>query len=1090
MAEARQQPTRSAIKPGLAGIGYLSLALLAILITFLGWGLREHIPLLQNLEGQVLDAQIRARGPLAPAEAGGEPAIALLLIDDPSIREIGSLPIDRRILAQVVDRLQADGAATIIFDMLFSEPSAHGEAADQAFAAAMARAQNVLLAYALPDEAAQASSSGLTSGPLLDSAYLRYRNQDQGALIELAPNGVLAPIPALAEAAQALGHVSALTTTDGALRYDLPALPFDGEWLPSLAIVSAAQLSGTPWNRVEARIADRIEIGATQVPIDAHSRQWVNYYGPAATFPTYSLADYAFGRIDPARFKGRIVLIGGTALGTNDRNLSPFDPLLPGVERVATVLDNLMTERWLERPIWGAPIVLLLILLLPLVAVALVAKLSPVRAILILALIGLAIIGLSQLLLVQQQQIVSMVFPLVALTLAGGSGLTWRARLDTHSRRQAEQALRASEQRYALAATGANDGLWDWDIPNDAVYLSARARDLLGLAAEAEPERTPRLEHKQQPNGKQPNGKAGAAHQPTESMLGQASGLQAPQQASPTATSDCAPANRAPSIGQLFGLLDQVERAESEQELAAHLSGQTGQFNRLVALERGGEPRWLLIRGVAVREGDQPVRMAGSLTDLTEQKRLERQVAFDALHDRLTGLANRELFTDRVNQWLSSAQRFVRTDQPQPDHIQADQPQPDHTQPDQPQPDHTQLNQVPDIGLVLLDIDGFRAINEDHGQLGGNAVLTQLASRLAKLKADGILVSRLGADQFALAFRGPDTLSLAERAQQLVADPFQLDADQKSIPISISQAHSAQGLSSTDELLAAATLALTKARQTPTGQPQRYDPAMQQLETSRRWLADNIDRALADGNQFQLHYQPFVALADRRLLGFEALIRWQHPERGQIMPGEFIPFAEESGQINAIGQWALFEAVRQLVAWDQLGFKGELAVNLSGRQFTETDLLADAAKIIQQLGPVAPGRYKLEVTESMAMDNPQQTTEILKALANLGLKISIDDFGTGYSSLAYLHRFPFHTLKIDRSFVMRLDAGREPREIVKTIVGLGVALDKQVLAEGIEDEQQASTLRDLGVQVGQGWLFARALPAAEATVLVQNALRG
>jgi len=1007
------------------------------LVTLIGWAQRERLPLLQTIDGQVLDAQLRARGPLPPMERDGRPAIALLLIDDRSIQAFGSLPIDRQILARVVDRLAAEDAAAIIFDMLFSEPSVHGPEADQAFADAIAGAGTVFLAYALPDTASAANA--LATGPLLDSAYLRYRNDQRAADIQLAPLAVLAPIPLLANAARGLGHVSALTAADGSLRYDLPALAFDGEWLPSLAVVSKAWLSDTPWQSVEARLADRIEIGATSLPIDPRSRQWVNYYGPAATFPTYSLADFVAGRIDPDHFKDRIVLIGGTALGTNDRNPSAFDPLLPGVERVATVIDNLLTERWLERPAWGAPVVLLLILLLPLMAVTLVATLTPLRAILILALIGLAIIGLSQFFLVQQQQIVSMLFPLVALTLAGGSGLTWRARLDTHSRRQAEQALRASEQRYALAATGANDGLWDWDIANDAVYLSDRARDLLGLAAAAKPE--------------------------------------------------WAPAHSTASLSQLFGLLDQVERAQCEQELQAHLSGETGQFNRLVALERGGEPRWLLIRGVAVREGEQPVRMAGSLTDLTEQKRLERQLAFDALHDRLTGLANRDLFTDRVNQWLGSAQRPVRADQAQSDQAQPDQAQPDQAQPDQAQPDQAQPDQAPEIGLVLLDIDGFRAINEDHGQLGGNAVLIQLAGRLAKLKPEGILVSRLGADQFALAFRGADTLGLAERAQRLVANPFQLDAEQKSIPISISQAHSAQGLSSTDELLAAATLALTKARQAPTGQPQRYDPAMQALETSRRWLADNIDRALAQGGQFQLHYQPFVALADRRLLGFEALIRWQHPERGQIMPGEFIPFAEESGQINTIGQWALFEAVRQLVAWDQLGFKGELAVNLSGRQFTETDLLADAAKIIAQLGPVAPGRYKLEVTESMAMDNPQQTTEILKALANLGLKISIDDFGTGYSSLAYLHRFPFHTLKIDRSFVMRLDAGREPREIVKTIVGLGVALDKQVLAEGIEDEQQASTLRDLGVQVGQGWLFARALPAAEATALVQDALR-
>jgi diguanylate cyclase (GGDEF)-like protein len=990
----------------LTRFGYVAVAVFTSLVVLLGWGLYERIPLLRNLDGQVLDAQIRARGPLSPLHTEGRPAIVLLLIDDRSLQEIGRLPIDRRILARVVDRLSADGARRIIFDILFSEPSPHGAATDRAFATAIAQAGTVLLAYALPDDALAATR--LAHGPVLDSAYLRYRNDHLGSAIELTPTRVLAPIPVLGAAALGLGHVSVLTTADGALRYDFPALPFDGEWLPSLAVVAAAQRSRTAWQAVEARLADRIMIGAIQAPIDARSRQWVNYYGPAGTFPTYSLADYAAGRLDGSDFKDRVVLIGGTALGTHDRNLSPFDPGLPSVERVATVLDNLHTARWLERPDWGAPSVLLLILLLPAIAVWLVATLTPVRAIIALVLTGLAIAGLSQYLLAQQQQILPMVFPLFALTLAGGSGLTWRARLDSHSRQQAEQALRASEQRYALAASGANDGLWDWDIVQDALYLSSRAQDLLGLKAETD------------------------------------------SRPSPTS------ASTAQGIGPLFASLGQVERADCEQELDAHLAGQTGQFNRIVALDRACEPRWLLIRGVAVREGDRPVRMAGSLTDLTEQKRLERQIAFDALHDRLTGLANRDLFTDRVDQWLRLSRQEA----------------------------------TPGVGLVLLDIDGFRAINEAHGQLGGNAVLIQLAGRLSVLKTEGILVSRLGADQFALAFRGPDERSVAQRAQILLAAPFKLDADLKPLSISISQAHTAQGLGSTDELLAAATLALIQAGQSASGKPQRYDPAMQTLETSRRWLAENIDRALTAGNQFQLYYQPFVDLADRRLLGFEALIRWQHPERGQIMPDAFIPFAEDSGQINAIGQWTLFEAVRQLVAWDRLGFKGELAVNLSGRQFTETDLLADAANVIKQLGSVAPERYKLEVTESMAMDNPEQTTDVLKDLVKLGLKISIDDFGTGYSSLAYLHRFPFHTLKIDRSFVMRLAAGREPIEIVKTIVGLGVALDKQVLAEGIEDEQQASTLRDLGVQVGQGQLFAHALPAKAATALVQNAVRG
>ncbi|MFG5406950.1 bifunctional diguanylate cyclase/phosphodiesterase [Piscinibacter sakaiensis] len=400
--------------------------------------------------------------------------------------------------------------------------------------------------------------------------------------------------------------------------------------------------------------------------------------------------------------------------------------------------------------------------------------------------------------------------------------------------------------------------------------------------------------------------------------------------------------------------------------------------------------------------------MAGSLTDITEPKRLEQQVVFDAIHDRLTGLANRELFADRLGQWL----------RPQA----AGQP-------------------AGPLGLVLLDIDGFRQINEVHGHVSGNQVLVEVAARLRALsdaRPGGALVARVGAD-------------------------------------------------GVDELMNGADLAMSQAKRAGhRGRLRSFDPAEQAQQTTRRWLNEHIDRALAAGDQFQLHYQPFVRLSDRALIGFEALIRWKHPERGMVMPGDFIPHAEQTGQINAIGQWTLFEAARQLVAWDAIGFTGEVAVNLSGRQFTETDLEADARRVLELLGPVAPKRYKLEVTESMAMENPQRTAKVLNRLADMGFKISIDDFGTGYSSLAYLHRFPFDTLKIDRSFVIRLGAGREAQEIVRTIVGLGAALDKQVLAEGVEEEAQAQTLQALGVHTGQGWLFAKALPADAATAHIRR----
>ncbi|MFH7044873.1 putative bifunctional diguanylate cyclase/phosphodiesterase [Paucibacter sp. JuS9] len=235
------------------------------------------------------------------------------------------------------------------------------------------------------------------------------------------------------------------------------------------------------------------------------------------------------------------------------------------------------------------------------------------------------------------------------------------------------------------------------------------------------------------------------------------------------------------------------------------------------------------------------------------------------------------------------------------------------------------------------------------------------------------------------------------------------------------------------------------------------------------------------GGQFKLFYQPFIRLSDRQLLGFEALIRWHHPQRGLVMPGDFIPVAEASGQIADIGRWTLMEAAAQLRRWQALGFTGEIAVNVSGVQLErDQELLSDAHAVLKALGDVPPKQLKLEVTESMAMANPQRSAEVLRELASLGFKLSIDDFGTGYSSLAYLHRFPFDTLKIDRSFVMRLEAGREAVEIVRTIVGLANALGKQTLAEGVEDEAQAAQLTALGVQVGQGWLFAKALPESEA----------
>ena len=991
--------SRAASSPPRGGPVYLLIALLAASLAIAGWAMRGRIPFLHSVEGVVLDAQLRARGPLAPGQA---PGLAILLVDDRSLAEIGSLPIERQLVARVVRQLDRDGARRIVFDMLFVEPARGGPAPDQTLADAMHDVGRVSLAYALPTDPGTGATESL-SDPLLADAYQRYRNEALLSRLPYHPQRALAPIVPLAEVADGLGHVSVQPGVDGALRYDFPALAYADELLPSLAVTVAARVLGVPAEAIEARLGEAIQIGNHVLPLDALSRQWVNYYGPAGTFPTYSLADYLAGRLDPAMLRDRVVLIGGTALGSSDRNPSPFDPVLPGVERLATVIDNLLTQRWLERPAWAAPVELAAILGLPLLAVWLIARLPPPQAVLLVGLVGLGFLAASQTLFTVQRQFITLAFPLFALALTASLGLAWRARLDLVSRRLAEARLRASEQRYALSAAGANDGLWDWDIAAGTVYFSARARHLVDLA-------DPVPDSQPSPDG-------GIEMKSLESILAK---------------------------------LGQVEREEFQRELDAHLAGQTQQFSRDMRFERAGETRWLLVRGVAVREGGRPVRMAGSLTDITEQKRLERQIAFDALHDRLTGLANRDLFRDRLGQWLTP-----RGDQA-----------------------------TPPVVVIQLDVRGFAAINERHGQVAGNALLAGLADRLRPFEREGALVARLGGDQFALASLGPDDPTFANRLLSRLERPFTTDIGDLRVEFSLAQAHTDQGLAGADDLLNAAALALGSAKQQAPGQVVRFDPAEKHLHNTRLWLDQHIDLALAAGDQFQLHYQPFIRLADRTLVGFEALIRWQHPERGQIMPSDFIPHAEQSGRINAIGRWCLFEVARQLVAWDRLGFKGEIAVNLSGRQFTETDLEADAREVLRRLGDIAPHRYKFEVTESMAMANPERTTEILKRLSGMGFKIAIDDFGTGYSSLAYLYRFPFDMLKVDRSFVIRLGAGQEAQEIVRTIVGLGSALKKQVLAEGIEQETEAAQLQALGVHLGQGWLFSRALPADRATAFI------
>ncbi|XHS78375.1 EAL domain-containing protein [Burkholderiaceae bacterium UC74_6] len=967
------------------GLAYLAIALLAAVLATWAWVNRGGAGALDRIDRLTLDAQMQWRGPLKP-----EAPITLLVIDDSSLQAMGGL--ERRRIAQMLDKLTEADARLIALDLLLTEPT---EArTDDELARAIARSGRVFLPLALPPEGASAPQPEVPR-VLLDNAFTRWGGESSVQIVPVQPARLLAPRPEFMTGAAGLGHVTTLRSPDGTLRFDLPGLVFDGEAYPSLALRIAAAGQGLDWRQVGLTFGQTVELGGGKtLPLDTLSRQWVNYYGPAGRFEQVRLADLLEGRAPREKLAGRIIIAGVTALGSGDNFPTPFDSGLPGVERLATVVDNLMSGRVIVRPHWAGAVELAGLILLPLLAVTVIAILTPRRAFLLL--LGVVLLGVAvlQWRFVQQREFVAPVFPFLALLLASAGAVVLRGGVERNARMAALGALRESERRYALAVQGANDGLWDWDIASGAVHYSPRWLVLMGLDAD------------------------------------EAAGMEAWKKP-----------------------LSAAQRVAFEQGLQEHLAGRSQQFNQLLEFTQGGQSRWLLARGMATTEDGKPVRMAGSLTDVSEQHRLREQLSHDALHDRLTGLPNRTLFRAQLEQLIASSP-------------------------------------AGSVGMVLVGMDAMRAFNEAHGVIQGDAALIEVARRLRRIEGVAVSVARIGPDEFALAttMRAGES-SLVQQVMDFFKEPLTLDGGlSQRVSAGVGLAHASEGLGTADELIGAAESALARAKSHGPGQSHRFDAAEQLVEQSRRWMTDQIDAALASDQQFQLHYQPFVRLGDRALLGFEALIRWTHPAKGLIMPGDFIPIAEASGQIGAIGRWTLFEAAAQLRRWREIGFTGEIAVNVSGVQLeNDLQLLADARAVKEALGPVPAHQLKLEVTESMAMSNPQRSAETLQELARMGFKISIDDFGTGYSSLAYLHRFPFDTLKIDRSFVMRLGAGREAQEIVRTIVGLALALGKQTLAEGVEDEKAAEMLQQLGVQVGQGWLWSKALPAPQAEACIRMA---
>ena len=441
-----------------------------------------------------------------------------------------------------------------------------------------------------------------------------------------------------------------------------------------------------------------------------------------------------------------------------------------------------------------------------------------------------------------------------------------------------------------------------------------------------------------------------------------------------------------------------------------------------------------------------------------ERKRYQEQLEHQANYDALTGLPNRNLLLDRLKQVVHS-QRQVRS-----------------------------------IAVVFIDLDHFKFINDSLGHNAGDTLLQKMAERLRSAVRDGDTVARMGGDEFILVLDDQHNEDVVFRAMQRivakVTEPITIDGRELFVTCSAGISLHPQDGTDVDTLLKNADAAMYRAKDSGRNNFQFYTAEMNTLVNERLSLETSLRRAL-EKNELLLHYQPKLDLKTGRIVGVEALVRWQHPEWGLIYPDRFIPLAEETGLIVQIGEWVLRTACVQNRAWQDAGLPPVvMSVNLSPRQFRQDALFKSVARVLSETG-LRPEHLEMEITESMVMHNAEASIAILKGLQEIGVHLSVDDFGTGYSSLAYLKNLPIEILKIDRSFVHDINgaSGKSDGLLAKAIISLGHSLKLKVIAEGVEEESQLEFLKAHHCDEAQGFLFSKAVPPEACALLIASAMR-
>ena len=590
----------------------------------------------------------------------------------------------------------------------------------------------------------------------------------------------------------------------------------------------------------------------------------------------------------------------------------------------------------------------------------------------------------------------SRILEVKVIAVPHGVTLLWH---DITERTNAEHELKRSGERLALAAEGANDGLWQWNLQTQEFYVSGRWRAMIGLSPEA-------------------------------------------------------------STGRPQAWLERVhpdDVADLRQKLEAHLAGHSEVFQHEHRIRHeDGSYRRFLCRGVAVSaRGGKRVRIAGSLTDTTEQAIAQERLRSVGFLDSLTGLYNRAVFVEGLGRRL----------------------------------EEFRLRRVSNSFAVLyLDLDRFKIVNDSLGHLVGDQLLIEASRRLESCLRPGDAIARLGGDEFAILLSGlnddAQANAIAFRIQESLSLPFSIGGREVFTTASIGIAFGPAHYSNPDEVMRDADTAMYHAKSRGKARHEVFDEAMHARVRDRLSLENDLRRAIAS-NGFEVHYQPIVSLATGMCVGFESLVRWTR--NGEpVSPATFVPIAEELGLIEPLGTWVMEQACQTFADW-QRRFPAAgldcITVNVSSRQLVQQNFPRVVRDVVQTTG-LKPADLRVEITETALLDNPGEAAGVLRELRNFGVKVYLDDFGTGYSSLSHLHKLPVDALKIDRSFVKSLLLPDRPA-IVESILALARTLNTSVVAEGIEDDIQARALERLGCTHAQGFLFSRPLSTNKAEELVK-----